>query len=288
MILKAMAKINLGLDVIRRREDGYHDLRMIMQSIYLYDQIEMEKTQEPGIHFCTNRSYLPTDNSNLAVKAAKLLMDEFQIREGVKIDLAKNIPVAAGLAGGSTDAAAVLVGLNQMFDLRISEKELMRRGASIGADIPYCIMRGTALAEGIGDKLTRLDAMPMCHILIARPGVSVSTRFVYSNLHLEEVDHHPDIDGMIEAIGRGSLSGITDRLENVLESVTINKYPIIRQLKEKMISCGAMGALMSGSGPTVFGIFKDKQEAAFAADQIRKEKLARNVFVTRPFQINRK
>ena len=286
MLLKAMAKVNLGLDVIRKREDGYHDLRMIMQSIYLYDQLKIEKSEKPGISLSTNRSFLPVDQNNLIVKSARLLMDEFHIEEGVDIRLEKNIPVAAGMAGGSTDAAATLVGLNQLFHLKLSEQELMERGVKIGADVPYCIMRGTALAEGIGEKLTRLPSMPPCYILIAKPGISVSTKYVYTNLHLEQLQHHPDIDGIIGAIEEKSLKGITERLENVLESVTISAYPVIQEIKNQMVSCGALGALMSGSGPTVFGIFEDKERAGYAAEQIRKARLAKNVFVTRPFQVS--
>ena len=176
--VKALAKINLGLDVVRRREDGYHEVKMVMQTIHLFDRLEMKKTAG-GITMTTNLSFLPTNENNLVYKAAKLLMDEFQIRDGIDVKLHKYIPVAAGMAGGSTDAAAVLYGMNRMFELGLSKEELMQRGVKIGADVPYCIMRGTALAEGIGEQLTALPPMVKCPILIAKPQISVSTKFVY-------------------------------------------------------------------------------------------------------------
>ena len=283
MKLKAYAKINLGLDVIRRREDGYHEVRMIMQTIRMFDQLEMEKCSRPGIRLATNLPYVPSNENNLVYKAAKLLMDEFQIPEGVEIRLGKFIPVAAGMAGGSSDAAAALVGMNRLFGLGLSQEELMLRGVKIGADVPYCVMRGTALAEGIGEKLTRLSPMPPCYILIGKPGISVSTKMVYTNLRLDGSTRHPDIDGMIDALSRGSLEGITDRLENVLESVTIPRFPVIRQIKDVMMDCGAMNALMSGSGPTVFGIFNDREKAEQAYGRMKESRLAKQVFLTTAF-----
>ena len=196
--LKALGKINLGLDVLGKRENGYHDVRMIMQTVYLYDEVTLEKRQEPGITVSTNLIYLPTDKTNIAYRAAKILLDEFGERRGVAIHLKKHIPVAAGMAGGSADAAAVLFGMNRMFGWKLSEKELMERGVTLGADVPYCIMRGTALAEGIGEKLTRLPAMPKCHLLIAKPPISVSTKLVYEKLDALAIVDHPDIDGIIE------------------------------------------------------------------------------------------
>ena len=205
MQLKALAKINLGLDVLRRREDGYHEVRMIMQTVHIYDRILLEKQADPGIRVKTNLYYLPANENNLVYKAAKLLMEEFGIRGGIGIDLKKYIPVAAGMAGGSSDAAAVLFGINRMYGLGLSTEELMRRGVKIGADVPYCVMRGTALAEGIGEVLTPLPPMPPCCILVAKPGVSVSTRFVYENLQADGLSFHPDIDGMREALERRDL-----------------------------------------------------------------------------------
>ena len=186
ILLKALAKINLGLDVVRRREDGYHEVRMIMQTIHLFDQLSIEKSREPGIHISTNLSFLPVNENNLVYKAGRLLMDEFHISDGVDVNLVKRIPVAAGMAGGSTDAAAMLYGLNQMFDLGLSRQELMDRGVKIGADVPYCLMRGTALAEGIGEDLTQLPPMVKCPVLIAKPQISVSTKFVYHFLVVKD------------------------------------------------------------------------------------------------------
>ena len=198
--LKALAKINLGLDVVRRREDGYHEVRMIMQTIHLFDRVNIEKTSEPGIKIKTNLSYLPVNENNLIYKAGRLLMDEFDITEGVSVDLEKRIPVAAGMAGGSTDAAAMLYGMNKMFGLGLSMQELKDRGVKIGADVPYCLMRGTALAEGIGEKLKSLPPMIKCPVLIAKPQISVSTKFVYENLKLDGKAKHPDIDQLIKDI----------------------------------------------------------------------------------------
>lgn len=265
--LKARAKINLGLDVVRKREDGYHEVRMIMQTINLYDKITLRLQKEEGIRVKTNLSYLPVNEDNLVYKAAKLLMDEFQIRRGVFIDLNKYIPVAAGMAGGSSDAAAVMVGVNRLFDLGLTKKELMVRAVKIGADVPYCVMRGTALAEGIGEKLTPLPAMPKCHILIAKPRVYVSTKFVYGNLKADELESHPDIDGQIEALKNGDIERLAALMGNVLETVTIPEYPVIDAIKKTMMENGALNAMMSGSGPTVFGLF-EKEEAARDAYRI--------------------
>ena len=186
MKLRALAKINLGLDVTGKREDGYHEVRMVMQTIQMYDQLEIKESKEPGIRLTTNLPFLPCNDGNLVYKAAKILMDEFDIRQGVDMNLTKFIPVAAGMAGGSSDAAAALVGINRMFQLGLTKRQLMERGVQIGADVPYCVMRGTALAEGIGEKLTSLPGVPMCYVLIGKPGINVSTKFVYGNLHLDE------------------------------------------------------------------------------------------------------
>ena len=216
----------------------------------------------------------------LVYKAAKLLMDEFDIRQGVDMNLTKFIPVAAGMAGGSSDAAAALVGINRMFQLGLTKRQLMERGVQIGADVPYCVMRGTALAEGIGEKLTSLPGVPMCYVLIGKPGINVSTKFVYGNLHLDEVTEHPDINGMVEAIRNHDLYGITDRMGNVLESVTCPAYPVIDEIKAQMMKNGAVNAMMSGSGPTVFGIFDDPDKAEFARDQLKISGLSKQTFLT--------
>lgn len=278
--MKALAKINLGLDVVRKREDGYHEVRMIMQTISLYDKIFIKKTKNTGIKVSTNLYYLPNNENNLVYKAAKLLIDEFEIKNGVSMKLEKYIPVAAGMAGGSADAAAVLIGMNKLFGLGLSRKQLMDRGVSIGADVPYCIMRGTALAEGIGERLTKLKPLPKCYILIAKPGISVSTKFVYGNLKADEIEKHPDIDGIIEAINNADILSVAERLGNVLEDVTIREYPVIDELKQFMKDRGALNSLMSGSGPTVFGIFTDKDMADKAYMELKGDLRAKQVYLT--------
>ncbi|MDD3278849.1 MAG: 4-(cytidine 5'-diphospho)-2-C-methyl-D-erythritol kinase [Lachnospiraceae bacterium] len=284
MRLRAMAKINLGLDVVGKRQDGYHEVRMIMQTIQMYDQLDIAKSDTPGIRIKTNLSYLPCNENNLVYRAAKLLMDEFHVTKGLDIRLKKFIPVAAGMAGGSSDAAAALVGVNRLFHLDLSLEELAKRGVAIGADVPYCIMRGTALAEGIGEKLSLLPPMPPCYILIGKPGISVSTKAVYKNLRVDEIADHPDIDGMIQAIREGELEGVTARMGNVLEDVTIGNYPVISRIKQCMMEHGALNAMMSGSGPTVFGIFDERSKGEEAYCALKQENLVRQVFLTKPYQ----
>ena len=283
MRLRALAKINLGLDVLRKREDGYHELRMIMQTINMYDQLDIEISKTPGIKITTNLPFIPVNESNLVYKAAKLLMDEFQVEQGITVDLQKFIPVAAGMAGGSSDAAAAMIGVNRLFGLGLSVKELMERGVKIGADVPYCLLRGTALAEGIGDKLRALPPCPDCYVLIGKPAISVSTKFVYENLHANELEYHPEIDKMLEAIQWHNLNKIADCIGNVLETVTIPHYPVIQEIKDHMKEYGALNAMMSGSGPTVFGLFDDKATAENACEALRASRLARTVFLTTVF-----
>lgn len=286
--LKALGKINLGLDVLGRRPNGYHDVRMVMQTVYLYDQILLEKTDKEGISLETNLFYLPVNENNLAYRAAKMLIDEFTIKEGVHISLEKHIPVAAGMAGGSSNAAAVLYGMNRLFQLGLTDQELMERGVKLGADVPYCIMRGTVLAEGIGEELTPLPAMPKCHVLLAKPPISVSTQKVYEKLDAQEVTKHPDIDGILLGLQTGDLEKITSSMGNVLENVTITEYPQIERIKDVMKEEGALNAMMSGSGPTVFGIYDDKMLARRAAARIREEQLAKQVHVTTMHNVRRK
>ena len=286
--LKALGKINLGLDVLGRRENGYHDVRMVMQTVYLYDRIIMKKSKTPGIRLETNLYYLPVNENNLAYQAAQMLMDEFHIEEGVSIQLDKHIPVAAGMAGGSSNAAAVLFGMNRMFSLGLSQKELMERGVKLGADVPYCIMRGTVLAEGIGEILTPLSPMPKCYVLIAKPAISVSTKMVYEKLDSHEIEDHPDIDGILAGLKAGDLKKVAGSMGNVLERVTVDAYPVIDQIKKMMIKEGALNAMMSGRGPTVFGIFEEKATARKAADAIRDARLTKQVYVTNIHNARRK
>ena len=283
MRLQAFAKINLGLDVLGKREDGYHEVRMIMQTIRMYDQLDMRKSVEPGIHLTTNKKYIPVDENNLVWRAAKLMMDTCGIIEGVSIHLHKVIPVAAGMAWGSSDAAATLVGMNRLFHCGLSKEKLMELGVQIGADVPYCVLRGTALAEGIGEKLTVLPPMPDCWILIGKPGISVSTKYVYTTLDLNTDTVHPDIDGMKKALEDGNLYGITERMGNVLQDVTIPAYPEVERIKEQMKTLGAVNAMMSGSGPTVFGIFDSEEKAQKACQKLRESGSCQQVFLTVPF-----
>lgn len=286
--LKALAKINLGLDVLGRRENGYHDVRMVMQTIYLYDNVTLEKTEEPGIHLTCNLFYLPVDDTNIAYKAAKLLMDEFDIKEGVRIVLDKHIPVAAGLAGGSANAAAVLVGMNRLFSLGLTQKDLMERGVSLGADVPYCVMRGTVLAEGIGEILSPLPPLPRCYVLIAKPGISVSTKTVYEKLDSQQITEHPDIDGILEGLDKHNLQKVASSMGNVLETVTIGDYPIIQEIKDVMKEAGALNAMMSGSGPTVFGIFDDRSKAKEAQQRLRELQIAKQVYLANVHNVRRR
>ena len=248
IVLKSYGKINLGLDVLRRREDGYHEVRMIMQTVGLYDVLTMKKRKDDKIEMTCNLSFLPTDERNLVYKAVKLIKDKYHIKDGVEINLSKRI------------------------------------GLTLGADVTYCIWGGTALSEGIGEKLSRVDAMPDCYILIAKPGISVSTAFVYKNLDLPALSKHPDIDGMLECLRTKDLKGICDRLENVLETVTIKEYPIIEEVKKHLMDQGAMGALMSGSGPTIFAIFQDKKTADNALKSLRSIEDIKQAYVVRPIQ----
>lgn len=277
---RAYAKINIGLDVLRRRADGYHEVKMIMQTVDIYDELVLERRKQPGIELRMDNSDLPSGGDNLICRAADLLFLEKKITGGVNISLTKRIPIAAGMAGGSADAAAALRGVNELFDLGYSLKELQALGVGLGADIPYCLAGGIMLSEGIGEILTPLPAPPAAHLVIAKPDINVSTAFVYGNLHADRLAWHPDIDGMIAALQKGDLDGITGRLGNVLETVTVKAHPVIEQIKELLRKQGAENALMSGSGPTVFGIFKEKETAARAAEAVERGRLAKQIFVT--------
>lgn len=283
--LQAYGKINLGLDVLRKREDGYHEVKMIMQTVKLHDTLFFESVEEDVIILSTNADGLPVNEDNLIYRACQMLKTEYKITDGIRIFLDKQLPVAAGMAGGSADAAAALIGMNRIFDIGLSKDKLMEYGVNLGADVPYCIMQGTALSEGIGEKLTAVSPMPECVLLLAKPPIDVSTKMVYENLHANELSRHPDIDGIIEALSHQDLQGITDRMENVLETVTVTRYPVISEIKNCMTEMGAMQSLMSGSGPTVFGIFIEKETAEKAAEEIRNRKLADEIFVTQPYNI---
>ena len=278
--LKARAKINLGLDVLGKREDGYHEVRMVMQTIGIYDRLILTKIPEEEIRITSNLAFLPVNENNLIYKAIKLLKDEYHFPGGVSVDLNKFIPVAAGMAGGSSDAAAVLYGMNRIHGLGLTKKELMERGVKIGADVPYCLMRGTALAEGIGEELTELPQMMRCPVLIAKPPISVSTKYVYEHLDAIEDPVHPDIDAMIADITAGDLHALGSHMGNILEDVTIQKYPVIAQIKELMRQNGAVVSMMSGSGPTVFGFFDDEETLQRAKRAVEASGLANRVQCT--------
>lgn len=282
--VRAYAKINLGLDVLRKREDGYHDVCMIMQSLDLYDIITISKAATAGISIKTNLSYIPNDQGNLVYKAAALFLDAIAVKDGLNIKLEKTIPVAAGLAGGSSDAAATLKGLNTLYQAGLSTEELMKLGVKIGADVPYCILLGTALSEGIGEILTPLAPIPNCSILLVKPDISVSTKYVYENLRLSDSIVHPDITEMRIALEAGDLIALTKSMDNILQTVTVKNYPIISEIKHKMLELGASASLMSGSGPTVFGIYKDPELARNAVHYFRRHKhYGKQVFLTRPY-----
>lgn len=265
---KAAAKINLAIDVLRKRPDGYHDVSMIMQSVALYDTITV-RALKGEIRVTSNSDKIPDDKGNIAYRAAEYLKMKYNVKEGVLINIEKTIPVAAGLAGGSTDAALTLKLLNKAWNLKLSKSEILDAGKKLGSDVPFCIQGGTALAEGLGDKLTPLSGIPECLVLLAKPPVSISTKEVYQGLVLEDIPKRPDIKEMARCIEKGDLNGIAGNMCNVLETVTVKKCPQINELKEKLLEYGALGSMMSGSGPTVFGIFKDSASAYNAYDHIK-------------------
>ncbi len=280
--LNAYAKINLGLDVLRKREDGYHEVKMVMQSIQLHDRLKMKKITEDKIKLECGGAALPLGPENLIYRAVQLIREEYSISGGVSVELTKQIPIAAGLAGGSTDAAAALRGMNQLFSLGISEDELSEHGVKIGADVPFCLLQGTALSEGIGERLTRLPELLPIPILIAKPPISVSTKYVYEHLTLDEMTDHPKIETILEGIRHQDIKKIASSLGNLLENVTVKEYPIIQKLKQRMMELGAENALMSGSGPTVFGLFLEEETAKEAYRILREEGMAEAVALTSP------
>lgn len=276
----AYAKINLGLDVVGVLENGYHEVKMIMQNVEIYDTLTFEKRADDQITLEANTGTIPLDENNLIYKAVMLLRTLTGNKDGVHIKLEKRIPVAAGMAGGSTDAAATLLGVNELLGLGLSEQEIMKESVKIGADVPYCVLGRTALSEGIGEILTPIAKPTFAHLVVAKPDINVSTPYVYKKLDEKKGYQHPDIDGMVKALENQDLDGVISRLGNVLEYVTIEEYPIVAQIKETMLQNGAKGALMSGSGPSTFGIFDDLEKAKKAAKEISDKKLAPQAFVT--------
>ena len=263
--LKSRAKINLSLDVLEKRDDGYYEVEMVMQQINLYDNIYIGKRDDDQIKIATNCEYIPINTSNIAYKAADKLRETVGISEGVDIYIDKKIPVSAGLAGGSSNAAAVLKGLNKLWDLKLSKNELMVIGENIGSDVPFCILGGTALAEGKGEKLTAIEsAIRNIWIVLAKPPLSVSTGEIYRQLDLSEITDRPDTSALVDAIKEGNIYKMLNSMDNVLESVTEAKHPIITEIKKKMMEYNCLGSKMSGSGPTVFGICKNYKKAKTA------------------------
>lgn len=258
--LKARAKINLSLDVTGKRADGYHEVKMVMQTVKLHDVVVLEPVQD-GIEVVCNNRWIPSGPGNIAYKAAELLIDKCNIKSGIRIIIDKKIPVAAGLAGGSSDAAAVLKGMSRIFSLGLDEAELMSVGKQVGADVPYCIKGGTMLAEGIGELLTPLNPLPPTDVVLIKPRIGVSTAWVYKNLELDKIVTRPDTGMLIKAISDNKIEILAKNMTNVLETVTAKKYDIIKEAKERLIELGAIGSMMSGSGPSVFGIFVDNQSA---------------------------
>lgn len=287
LTIHAHAKINLALDVLNRRPDGYHTVRMIMQSLSLCDTLTLRKTEQPGIILVAqNPHHYPDvtwDEHNLIYKAAKLFMDTCPVEGGVQITIDKQIPSAAGLAGGSSDAAATLKGMNQLFEQHLSTEELQKLGVQLGADVPYCIQLGTALSEGIGEELTALKPAPALYCALVKPSAAVSTKYVYENLKLEEA-HHPDIDAALAAIEEGNIAKLCANLCNILEPVARTLCPEIEEIETKLIDLGALGTCMSGSGPTVFGLFTDGNAAIEASEYFMDHGYAERAFVTKFYQ----
>ena len=274
--LKAYGKINLGLDVIRKRPDGYHDLDMIMQMVDVYDDVIIEKKAGEEIVVKADAAVLSNGKDNLAYMAAKMLFDEFGIKSGVEITIHKRIPIAGGMAGGSSDCATTLIGINEMFNLGLSKQQLMERGVKLGADVPYCVLGGTAIARGIGEVLTPLPTPPQCHVIIAKPPISVSTAYVYGHIRPDEITKRPDIEQMTLAIKEQDLNKLSDLLYNVMEEVTV-----IEKLKSIMLENGALNSIMSGSGPTVFGLFDDREKAQAAMKALDSKELTEQLYLTK-------
>ncbi|MBQ3796677.1 MAG: 4-(cytidine 5'-diphospho)-2-C-methyl-D-erythritol kinase [Butyrivibrio sp.] len=283
---KAFAKINLGLDVTGKRDDGYHIVRMIMQNVDIFDTLTFEDNDSGEIVLTASSEKIPTDDSNLICKVAKQLQETYGVTKGANINLVKRIPVAAGMAGGSTDGAAAYVALNELWNLGLDKKKLCEMAVKLGADIPYCIIGGTALAEGIGEELTVISDMPACHIVIAKPAIDVSTGWVYKELDSKEIAQHPDIDGIRAAIEEGNLTKMCSLIGNVLEPVTAGKYTVISDIEKILEDNGAIRAFMTGSGPTVFAIYDDENKAKEGFEAVKESKLAPELFLSGPINPN--
>lgn len=285
MKLKARAKINLTLDVIGKRENGYHDLKMVMQTINLYDIIKIMPNSTKMIKLSSNVSWLPISHKNIAYRAAELFFKEASIDSGVSIEIIKRIPSEAGLAGGSTDAAAVLIGLNRLFKINATQEQLKKLGVLLGADVPFCIEGGTMLAEGIGERLTPLTPMPRTFIVLVKPPFGASTASVYRALDLLSIYNHPSTEAFIKALQTGDVKKMAPYMANVLEEVTIKMHPEIEAIKQKFINYGAMSTLMSGSGSVVFGLFENAYQAKKAANHFKK--VYKQVYVTTTYNKGR-
>lgn len=279
---KAYAKINISLDIIGKQENGYHLLEMVMQTVDLYDEITIEERGE-GISLDCNLDYIPKDAKNIAYKAAQAMLERFSIDRGVHITIQKRIPVAAGLAGGSTDAAAVIKGMNELFNLGLSREAMMEIGLTLGADVPYCLVGGTALCTGVGEIVTPLAPFSGVTILLVKPAFGVSTKDAYMGFALDKVKKHVETTKLIRAMERRQIKSVAYYMRNLLENVTLRKHPILKTVKYNMMEHGAVGTLMSGSGPTVFGIFEDDELAKNAA-RFFHEKF-REVYLTKTISI---
>ena len=277
----APAKLNLSLDVVGTLPNGYHDLDMIMQMVDVYDDVIIEKKAGEEIVVKADAAVLSNGKDNLAYMAAKMLFDEFGIKSGVEITIHKRIPIAGGMAGGSSDCATTLIGINEMFNLGLSKQQLMERGVKLGADVPYCVLGGTAIARGIGEVLTPLPTPPQCHVIIAKPPISVSTAYVYGHIRPDEITKRPDIEQMTLAIKEQDLNKLSDLLYNVMEEVTVSEYPVIEKLKSIMLENGALNSIMSGSGPTVFGLFDDRKKAQAAMKALDSKELTEQLYLTK-------
>lgn len=278
LLERAVAKITLSLDVVAKRDDGYHDVEMVMTTIDLADRLEFQILTEDRIDVTADNQYVPNDERNLAYKAAHELKKTYHIPHGVRINIQKNIPVSAGLGGGSSDAAAVLRGLNRIWNLKLSLKQLAEIGVRIGSDVPFCVYGSTALVSGRGEKVRKILPPPSCWVVLAKPDLGVSTRNIFRHIHMDDI-HHPDTDGVLEAISENSIHKLGNCIGNALEEITFKYYPETKRIKEKMIQYGARGVLMSGSGPTIYGLVAQHTKAQRIYNGLRG--FCREVYIVR-------